>query len=71
MYFFFLVFVVIVIHSCKTYGIVCVVVVGWVAILDRVYQAVKKVKSRILVIGFCKCVHTVNNGRWDGKWIKV
>ena len=59
--------VVVFLHSCEIYGVIFIVVVGGVAIWDRITKAVKKIKSRILVISVGERVHAVNNARRDGE----
>ena len=61
--FFFLIFVVIVLRSYKNSSIAIVVIIGCVAILDRVSQVFEETKSRILVVGFCERMYTVNYSR--------
>ena len=67
----FLFLVVTLIHSCETFGVIFIVVVGYVAILDRITQVVKKIKIGILVVSVGKRIHAVNNACQDGERGKV
>ena len=53
--------VVVFLNSCNTSDAVFVVVVRGVTIWDRINQAVKNIKRRILVISVSKLVHAVDN----------
>ena len=54
-------------HSCNIFGVIFVVVFGGVAIWDGISKAIKKIKSRIMVVSVCKRVHAVDNARWYGE----
>ena len=59
--------VVVLLHSCEISGGFFIVVVGDVGIWDRITQAVKKIKSRIMVVSVGECVHAVHNAFRDGE----
>ena len=58
--------VVVLIHSCKIYAVFFIFVTRGVAIWHRSTQAVKKTKSRILVVSIGERVHAVDNVFQDG-----
>ena len=59
--------VVFVFHSCKTFSVGFVVVVGYVAIFNRVAHVVEEIKSGILIVSFGELVDAVNDQCQDKK----
>ena len=54
-------------QSCEIFGVVLVLVVGGVTIWNGISEAVKEIKSRILVVGVGERVNAINNARRDGE----
>ena len=57
-------------HSCDIFGVFFIFVVGGVAIWDGISKAVKKTKSRILVVSVSKRMYAVDNARQDGERVE-